>query len=163
MGHTDLVHHQIDTGENRPIRQAPRRLPIAKQETELREVKKMLDRGVIKPSSGPWASPVVLVTKNDGSTRFCVDYRRLNEVTRKDAYPLPRIDDTLDLLRGSMYFSTLDLYSGYWQVGMEPEDRKKTAFSTRMGLYQWLSMPFGLCNAPAIFVRLMELVLGGLT
>ena len=151
MGCTDLVKHQIDTGDARPIRQPPRRLPIAKQAVEQVEVSKMLDRGVIEPSNSPWASPVVLVTKSDGSTRFCVDYRRLNDVTHKDAYPLPRIDDTLDALSGSAYFSTLDLYSGYWQVEMDPADREKTAFSTRMGLYQWRVMPFGLCNAPATF------------
>ncbi len=131
MGRTDLVTHSIDTGEHRPIRLPPRRLPITKQDVEQAEVQKMLDRGVIEPCQSSWASPVVLVTKKDGSTRFCVDYRKVNEVTRKDAYPLPRIDDTLDALRGSQYFSTLDLYSGYWQVKMDPADIDKTAFVTR--------------------------------
>ena len=99
MGLTDQVEHTIDTGDSRPIRLPPCRLPIAKQQSEADEVNKMLQRGVIEPSSSPWASPVVLVTKKDASTRFCVDYRKLNDVTRKDAYPLPRIDDTLDALK----------------------------------------------------------------
>ena len=122
----------------------------------------MLDRGVIEPCQSSWASPVVLVTKKDGSTRFCMDYRKVNEVTRKDAYPLPRIDDTLNVLRGSQYFSTLDLYSGYWQVKMDSKDIDKTAFVTRQGLFRFTVMPFGLCNAPATFEQLMELVLSGL-
>jgi hypothetical protein len=163
MGHTDLVQHQIDTGDTRPIRTPPRRIPIAKQKIETDEIKRMLDRGVIQPSASAWASPVVLVTKKDGTTRFCIDYRRLNDVTRKDAYPLPRIDDTLDALAGSSYFSTLDLYSGYWQVAMDKKDIEKTAFTTRHGLFEWRVMPFGLCSAPATFERLMELVLHGLT
>ena len=162
MGRTNLVTHCIDTQDSRPIRQPPRRLPIAKQEIERAEVEKMLEKEVIEPSSSSWSSPVVLVTKKDGSTRFCVDYRRVNKVTRKDAYPLPRIDDTLDALSGSMFFSTLDLYSGYWQVEMDPADKEKTAFATKQGLFQWKVMPFGLCNAPATFERLMELVLTGL-
>ncbi len=90
----------------------------------------MLDRGIIEPCQSSWASPVVSVTKKEGSTRFCVDYHKVNEVTHKDAYPLPRIDDTLDALRGSQYFSTLDLYSGYWQVKIDPADIDKTAFVT---------------------------------
>ena len=113
MGRTGLVKHTIDTGDQRPIRLPPRRLPITKQEIEKEEVQKMLDRGVIEPCQSGWASPVVLVTKKDGTIRFCMDYRKLNDVTRKDAYPLLRIDDTLDALRGSQYFTTLDLYSGY--------------------------------------------------
>ncbi len=108
MGETDFVNHTIDTGEHRPIRLPPRRLPITKQDVEKAEVQKMLDQGVIEPCQSSWASPVVLVTKKDDSTRFCVDYRKVNEVTRKDAYPLPQINDTFDALRCSQYFSTLD-------------------------------------------------------
>ena len=117
---------------------------------------------MIKPSTSPWASPIVLVQKKDGSTWFCVDYRKVNNVTRKDAYPLPRVDDILDTLAGSQWFSTLDLISGYWQVEVKEEDREKTAFCTPDGLFEFEVMPFGLCNAPATFQRLMELVLAGL-
>ncbi len=152
MGQTDLFTHTIDTGEHRPIpHPTPRRLPITKQDVEKAEVQKMLDRGVIEPCQSSWASPVVLVTKKDGFTRFCVDYRKVNEVTRKDAYVLPWIDDTLDALRGSQYLSTLDLYSGYWQVKMDSKDIDKTAFVRRQGLFRFTVMPFGLCNAPATF------------
>ena len=122
----------------------------------------MLGRGVIEPSSSPWASPVVLVQKKDGSTRFCIDYRKVNQVTRKDAYPLPRIDMTLDMLHGSQWFTTLDLLSRYWQVEMAEADKEKTAFCTTEGLYQFQVMPFGLCNTPASLQRLMDLVLSGL-
>ncbi len=118
MGRTGLVKHTIDTGDQRPIRLPPRRLPITKQDIE-KEVQKMLDQGVMELCQSSWASPVVLVTKKDGTTRFCVDYRKLNDVTQKDAYPQPRIDDTLDALCGSRYFITLYLYSGYWQVEMD--------------------------------------------
>ncbi len=159
MGRTGLVKHTIDTGDQRPVRLPKRRLPIAKQEIEKGEVQKMLNRGVIEPCQSSWASPVVLVMKKDGTTRFCVDYWKLNDVTKKDAYPLPRIDDTLAALRGSMYFSTLDLYSGYWQVELDQGDIDKTAFVTRQGLFRFTVMPFRLCNAPATFERLMELVL----
>ncbi len=160
MDRTDLV--TIDTGEHRPIRLPPRQLPITKQEVERAEVQKILDRGVIQLCQSSWASSVVLVTKKDGSTHFCVDYRKVNDIKRKDTYPLPRIDDTLDALRGSQYFSTLDLYSGYWQVKMDPKDIDKTAFVTCQGLFRFMVMPFGLCNAPATFERLMELILNDL-
>ena len=112
-----------------------------------------------RSSKSPWASPIVLVQKKDGSVRFCVDYRRLNDVTLKDSYPLPRIDDTFDALRGSKWFSTLDLASGYWQVEVHPNDTEMTAFTTTCGLFQFKVMPFGLCNAPGTFERLMEYVL----
>jgi hypothetical protein len=122
----------------------------------------MKSKGVIEESDSPWSSPVVLVRKKDGNLLFCVDYRRLN-VTKKDCFPLPRIDDTLDTLAGAKWFSTLDLKSGYWQVVLHPEHKEKTAFSTGQGLWQFTVMPFGLCNAPATFERLMESVLRGLT
>ena len=111
----------------------------------------MLQQGVIEPSQNPWASPVVLGKKRDGSYRFCVDYRRLNSITKMDVFPLPRIDDTLDLLSKAKFFTTLDLASGYCQVKMHPESREKMAFATWSGLYQFVVMPFGLCNAPATF------------
>lgn len=122
----------------------------------------LLADGIIEESCSPWASPVVLVKKKCGAWRFCVDYRRLNSVTIQDSHPLPRVDDTLDALAGSRWFSTLDFSNGYWQVEVAEQDREKTAFTTGQGLYQWRSMPMGLSNSPATFQRMMELVLRGL-
>ncbi|GFY12392.1 hypothetical protein TNCV_284951 [Trichonephila clavipes] len=125
IGHTTVTQHRIDTADHPPIKQHPRRLPFAKQEKVGTLLREMQENDIIEPSSSPWASPIVLVRKKDGSTRFCVDYRKLNDVTKKDSYPLPRIDDTLDTLSGHKWFSTLDLKSGYWQVEIHPEDREK--------------------------------------
>ena len=162
LGRTRVVKHSIVTGDNPPIKQSCRRAPPSKREHVRQLIQDMLKKDVIQPSSSPWASPVVIVQKKDGSYRFCVDYRKINTITRKDAYPLPRIDDTIEALSGSQWFSTLDLLWGYWQVEMSEEDRAKTAFSTHEGLYEFKVMPFGLCNAPATFQRLMDLVLSGI-
>ena len=162
-GRTNIVKHKIDVENCTPIRIPPRRLPLARRDEVQEMVNTMKEKGVIEESQSPWCSPIVLVKKKDGSTRFCVDYRRLNDVTKKDSYPLPRIDETLVSLSGSKWFSTLDLNSGYWQVVMDEQDKEKTAFSAGQNLYQFTVMPFGLCNAPATFERLMEFVLRGLT
>ena len=162
IGRTRLVQHHIDTQGANPVKQPPRRLPFHRREEVKRMLNDMLAQGVIEPATGPWSSPVVLVQKKDGSTRFCVDFRQLNSLTKKDAHPLPRVDDTLDSLSGAQWFSTIDLASGYWQVEVAEEDKEKTAFSTPFGLFQFHTMPFGLCNAPSTFQRLMERVLTGL-
>ena len=162
VGRTAMTKQSINTGSHKPIKEVPRRLPEHINAEVEKHVKEMLDNKVIEPSKSPLASRVVLVKKKDGSSRFCIDYRRLNAITEKDAYPIPRIDETLDQLAGCKWFSTLDLHSGYWQIEMDPKDKAKTAFVTRNGLYQFNVLPFGLCNAPATFERLMESVLAGL-
>ena len=162
MGHLTSVEHSIDTGDTHPIRVPPRRLPFQRREEVQREVETMLNSDIIEPSNSPWCSPVVLVAKKDGSRRFCVDYRKLNEVTRKDVYPLPRCEEILHALSGAAYFTHLDLVRGYWQIGVKEEDREKTAFSTPDGHYQFKRMPFGLTNAPATFQRTMNTILHGL-
>jgi len=128
LGRTSIVQHVIDTGDAKPIKQAPRRPPRAFAGEEEKILQQQLEAGVIRESTSPWSSPLVYVKKRDGSTRPCVDYRRLNEVTCKDAYPLPRIDECLDSLANSKLFSTLDLQSGYWQVELKEEGRCKTLF-----------------------------------
>ena len=166
LGLTGILHHSIDTGSATPICQQARRVPLPRRETVHKNniyyricYLKILR---ISPSQSPWASPIVIVAKKDGSTRFCVDYRRLNAVTRKDAYPLPRVDDSLDTLTGSKWFSTLDLRSRYWPVEVAPEHQTKTAFCTQEGLFEFNVIPFGLYNAPATFQRLIDSVLAGL-
>ncbi|MCG8048186.1 MAG: reverse transcriptase family protein, partial [Candidatus Thiodiazotropha endolucinida] len=162
LGRTGIIKHMISTENASPIKQPMRRVPVHMQGEVDEQIDAMLENNIIQPSSSPWASGIVLVSKKDGSKRFCIDYRRLNDVTIKDAYPLPRIDESLDQLAGSKWFSCLDLSAGYWQVEVEPDDKQKTAFVTRQGLFEFNVMPMGLCNAPATFERLMETVLSGL-
>ena len=161
-GRTEAVVHDIDTGSTRPIRCNPRKLYPKKIKIQQELVDKMLEEGQIEHSVSAWSAPTILVSRKDGSTRFCVDYRRLNAHTKKDAFPLPRIDDSLNSLSGQAWFSTLDLASGYWQVRLSENAKPKTAFATHSGLFQFAVMPFGLCNAPATFEHLMSQVMRGL-
>ena len=156
---THLVEYRIDTGENRPIRQPLRRHPFQHLEDIDRQVDEMTKHGIIEPAASPWASNVVLVRKKDGSLRFCVDYRKLNAITTKDSYPLPLIDNCLNALSGSSWFSTLDLRSGYYNIPIAEEDRDKSAFVTRSGCFRFTVMPFGMTCAPSVFQRLMDFVL----
>lgn len=163
VGQTNLIEHDIDTGDALPIRTRPRRLPLAKQAAADKALQEMQRAGLIKPSTSSWASAVVMVPKRViDDWRFCADFKPLNQVTKKDPYPLPRIDETLDTVSGSAWFSSLDLRSGYWQVPLTPEARPKTAFITSGGLWQFKVLPFGLCNAQATFKRLMDKVLANI-
>nr|GFA57513.1 putative reverse transcriptase domain-containing protein [Tanacetum cinerariifolium] len=139
-----------------PISKAPYRMaPI-----ELKELKdqlqELLERGFIRPSVSPWGAPVLFVKKKDGSMRLCIDYQELNKITIRNHYPLPRIDDLFDQLQGAMYFSKMDLRSGYHQLRVKEQDVSKTAFRTRYGHYEFLVMPFGFTNAPTVFMDLMN-------
>ena len=162
IGRTDKVKHSIHTTCPAPIRQRPRRSPMGQREEIEKQVNDMLERGIITHSASPWSSPVVLVDKKDGTKRFCVDYRLLNKHTIKDSFPLPRIDESIDYLAGAKYYCTLDLASGYWQVPLDEDAKRKSAFVVPGGLFEFEVMPFGLCNAPSTFERLMEHVMIGL-
>jgi hypothetical protein len=162
-GRTKMLRHQIKLiPGSKPYNSPPYRYAPAKRQIIEQNLKEMKEQGIIEPSKSPWASPVVLAPKKDGSIRFCVDYRKLNSMTTRDAYPIPRIDDTLDALQEARFVSTLDLRSGYWQVEMDKESKEKTAFITHKGLNEFNVMPYGLTNAPATFQRLMDIVLAGL-
>ena len=165
MGHTNANKHKIvlKDPDTPPFKEHfCRILPL--QLDEVREhLKLMLDAGVIWPSNSPWCNAVVLVRKKDGSLHFCIDFRKLNSLTVKDSHPLPRICETLESLAGAAHFSTFDMNSGFWQVPMDEESKQYTAFTLgSMGLYKCESMPFGLCNAPPTFRRLMQNCLGEL-
>ena len=141
-----------------PIAQSPYRMaPIELAELKI-QLQELLDKGFIRPSNSPWGAPVLFVKKKDGTFRLCIDYRQLNKVTVKNKYPLPRIDDLFDQLKGARVFSKIDLRSGYHQLRIREHDIQKTAFRTRYGHYEFLVMPFGLTNAPAVFMDLMNRV-----
>ena len=163
LGRTDVMEHTIPTGDARPIKLAPRRTPRAFVEEEEKIIKEQLDAGLIRPSTSPWSAALVFVRKKDGTVRPCVDYRRLNEVTAKDAYPLPQIQDCLDSLEGAKFFCVADLTAGFFQISLKESDIEKTAFSTsKGGLYEYVVMPMGLSGSPNSFQRCMELVFRGL-
>ena len=160
LGWTDKTKHEIKLEDGTiPFKSRLRPLSVPDKEFVRKTITELLQKGKIQPSKSPWGAPPVLVRKKDGTQRFCVDFRKLNDATKKDAYPIPRIDELLDCLNGGQYFCTLDFASGYWQIAMDPRDVEKTAFITHCGLYEWIIMPFGLCNAPATFCRLMENVM----
>jgi len=161
IGHTTVTRHVIDTADARPVRQRLRRQPPAYQTVIKEHVDTMLRQGIVEPAQSAWAANIVLVKKKDGSYRCCVDYRNLNDVTKKDAYALPRADMCLDALAGSEYFTTFDMKNSYHQVELDPKDADKTAFICREGMFRFKTMPFGLCNAGATFQRLVDMVLAG--
>ncbi|KAL0176818.1 hypothetical protein M9458_029148, partial [Cirrhinus mrigala] len=166
-GQTNVIQHDIRTPPGVIVRQRPYRVPEACRqaiEEEVQEmlklgVQEMLKLGVIEPSRCPWSSPIVMVPKPDGTLRFCNDFRRLNEVSQFDGYPMPRVDELLDRLGRARYITTLDLTKGYWQVPLTPTAKEKTAFSTPRGRWQYRTLPFGLHGAPATFQRMMDIIL----
>ena len=145
------VEHHINTGDHPPVKQRLRRTPLGFEGEEEKHLQKLLDAGIIKPSTSEWASPTVLIRKSDGTIWYCLDYRKLNECTVKDSFPLPLIDDCLDTLAGTVWLSIVDMANGYYQILLSKEAKAKTAFITHWGLFEHDRMGFGLCNAPATF------------
>ena len=159
---THLVQHDIDVGDAKPIRQRFYRVPLEKRRRMDAEVQYLLDNELAVPSNSSWASPCLLVGKSDMTDRFCTDYRRVNEVTKPDSFPLPRMEDCVDAVGSARFVSKFDLLKGYWQVPLTPRAQEIAAFITSSGLYSYRVMSFGLRNAPATFQRLMNQVVAGL-
>lgn len=161
LGRVDRVKHTIDTGNAPAIKQRYYAISPARQKLVNDELDKMLELGIVEPSHSDWSSPILLVDKPDGSKRFCVDFRKVNAVSKKDAYPLPHVTSILDRLRDARYLSSLDIKSAYWQIPLDASSKEKTAFTIPgRGLFHFVTMPFGLCNAPATWQRFVDNVLG---
>jgi hypothetical protein len=162
VGFTTAVQHEIDVGDARPVRQRLRKQPPVHQAAIDAHVTEMLRQGIIEPAQSPWAANVVMVLKKTGEFRCCIDFRGLNQISRKDAYCLPLISTCIDALAGAEWFSTFDLRKSYYQIEVREADRDKTAFICRGGQYRFGRMPMGLCNSGASFQRMMDVVLSGL-
>lgn len=158
-GHTHVMQHEIHTIPGKVIHQRPYRIPEARREAIKEEVRKMLKLGIIEESQSAWSSPTVLVPKPDGTIRFCNDFRKLNEVSQFDSYPMPHVDELIDWLDKARFITTLDLTKGYWQVPLSPASKEKTTFATPDGLFHYICLPFGLHVAPATFQRPMDRIL----
>ena len=154
------VQHAIETGNHPTVHTPPYRVSYKDEQIQRQEIEKLLKQNIIEESTSPWSSPIVLVRKKDGSVRFCIDFRKLNNITIKDAFPIPRIDDIFDYLSQAEYYTTIDFKSGYFQVGLDPKDRPKTAFSTRDQHYQFKVLPQGVTNGPPAFQRIVSQILG---
>ena len=156
IGCTDATKHVIKLMKDEPFKERFCCIAPPLVDKVCLHIQEMLDGSAIRPSQSPWCNAVVLMRKKDGSLRFCIDFRRLNARTKKDAYPLPRMQETMESMVGARHFSCMDLKSGFWQVQMDEESRQYTAFTVgSMGVYEFLHMPYGLCNAPATFQHLI--------
>ena len=156
---TDLIEHTISTGDAKPLKQQAYKASRDDNEFIQKEIDAMLEKKIIRESTSDWSSPAILVSKKNSKKRMVFDFRKLNAVTQKDNYPLPLIKELFKHFKDAKYFSTIDLASGYYQIRVAEKDKRKTAFITKYGLYEFNAMPFGLCNAPATFQRLMNTVL----
>ena len=156
LGRARVTPFRINTGDASPIRQNPRPTSQKAKKVIQDTIKELLEAGIIKPCSGPWAAPTVIVFREPKDARMCCDYRKLNDITKKNAYPLSRIADILDHMGPSKFFTTLDAKSGYHQIPVHPDNQEKTAFTTYFGTYMWTGMPFGVCNAPKFYQHIMD-------